>query len=228
MDSISESIGNVHTVVRSTARDFKETAQAVELQKLPVAEGAEFGSYMDQHGEECLPGTRTDPFRNIEEWGARSPDGKCISWLYGLAGTGKTTVSRSTLSLFQRERILAEGIFFKRGEGNRGNATRFFSTVARQLANVPELHSAIVHATTTVHPSLFNISLLSILALLPNEVSAQSYATTDDVADSRQINNFTDSWRRTLGDTSVTSGQRTYVAVSNSARRSLLARQDAQ
>lgn len=145
IDKLSVGIDNIQTVMDSSARDVEKATQAAELQKLPVAEGAEFGSYMDQHETECLPGTRTELLHDIAEW-ARSPAGKCIFWLYGLAGTGKSTVSRSTASLFKKDRLLAASFFFKRGEGDRGNATRFFSTIVRQLANVPELHDAIIHA----------------------------------------------------------------------------------
>lgn len=57
-----------------------------------------------------------------------------------MAGTGKSTVSRTVAKRFKREKILGASFFFKRGEGDRGNATKFFSTITRQLAkNIPQL-----------------------------------------------------------------------------------------
>ncbi|KAJ5609921.1 hypothetical protein N7528_009187 [Penicillium herquei] len=64
------------------------------LDKLEAAFGAELDSYMVQHEDECLPGTRIDLLHNITEW-ATSPHGKCIFWLNGVAGAGKSTISRT-------------------------------------------------------------------------------------------------------------------------------------
>ncbi|RDW79208.1 uncharacterized protein DSM5745_06060 [Aspergillus mulundensis] len=144
LDDMSELVSNVQITVSASARDLESVVQSIDLDKLPVAEGAEFGSYKEQHEAECLPGTRTDLLRRVEEW-AHSPKGKCVFWLYGLAGTGKSTVSRSTASLFKKQRLLAASFFFKRNGGDRGNARRFFSTIARQLfASIPELRPALI------------------------------------------------------------------------------------
>jgi hypothetical protein len=34
--------------------------QNIDLEKLPIALGASFGSYVDQDNAECLPGTRVE------------------------------------------------------------------------------------------------------------------------------------------------------------------------
>ena len=75
----------------------------------------------------------------IAEW-AMSPEGKCIFWLNGMAGTGKSTISRTMAKHFKEEKILGASFFFKRGEGDRGNAMKLFPTIARQLAKtIPQL-----------------------------------------------------------------------------------------
>ncbi|CAG8150678.1 unnamed protein product [Penicillium salamii] len=119
------------------------------LDKLLVARGAELDSYSDQHEDECLHGTRTDLLRNVAEW-ATSPDGKCIFWLNGMAGTGKSTIARTVVRFFPSEQFAAATFFFKRGEADRGNATRLFPTISRQLATkipgmVPSLRNALTN-----------------------------------------------------------------------------------
>ncbi|KAJ5181974.1 hypothetical protein N7449_012121 [Penicillium cf. viridicatum] len=79
--------------------------QNMDLQKLPVAHEAEFDSYMDQHEEECLEGTRTDLQQQIATWAA-SPQGNCIFWLSGMAGTGKSTISRTVALSFKQNKQL--------------------------------------------------------------------------------------------------------------------------
>ncbi|CAG8145799.1 unnamed protein product [Penicillium olsonii] len=119
------------------------------LDKLPVALGAELDSFRDQHEDECLHGTRTDLLRNVAEW-AKSPDGACIFWLNGMAGTGKSTIARTVARLFPRELLTTATFFFRRGEADRGNATRLFPTIARQLAiKIPDLAPSLRNALTT-------------------------------------------------------------------------------
>ncbi|KAJ5639784.1 uncharacterized protein N7484_007646 [Penicillium longicatenatum] len=113
------------------------------LDKLPAALGAGLDSYMGQHEDECLSGTRMDLLHNIAEW-AVSPHGKCIFWLNGMAGTGKSTISRTVARSFKMDQLVVSCFFFKRGEGDRGNATKFFPTISRQLAFcIPDLAASL-------------------------------------------------------------------------------------
>ncbi|KAB8265740.1 hypothetical protein BDV32DRAFT_144261 [Aspergillus pseudonomiae] len=99
---------------------------------LPIAEGALYDSYDSQHEDKCLPETRTEIRRQITDWVA-SPDGKCIFWLNGMAGTGKSTIARTVAQSFKEKGLLGASFFFKKGEAERGNAKRLISTVAKQL-----------------------------------------------------------------------------------------------
>ncbi|KAJ5698402.1 hypothetical protein N7462_000407 [Penicillium macrosclerotiorum] len=115
----------------------------MELKQIPIVNEAVFESYVDQHHDECFPGTRTELIREIIEW-ATSPQGKCIFWLKGMAVTGKSTVSRTVAKLFKERGLLGASFFFKRAKENRGNASKFFSTIARQLAiSIPEMIPAL-------------------------------------------------------------------------------------
>lgn len=100
---------------------------------------AAFDSYLDQHEDQCLPGTRTDLLSQIREW-AGSPQVRCIFWLNGLAGTGKSTISRTVAASFSQSKSLGASFFFKRGEGDRGNARKLFPTIEMQLAiSIPQI-----------------------------------------------------------------------------------------
>ncbi|KAL4887992.1 WD40-repeat-containing domain protein [Aspergillus ambiguus] len=119
--------------------------QKIDLSRLRVAKGAAFNDYENQHIE-CLQGTRVDVLRDIDNW-SRMSNGECIFWLNGMAGTGKSTISRTVAGLLKRQNRLAASFFFKRGEEDRGNAKVLFSTLAKQLGNtIPELSLKIQHA----------------------------------------------------------------------------------
>ncbi|CEJ62554.1 hypothetical protein PMG11_11051 [Penicillium brasilianum] len=121
--------------------------------KLSPVSGAAFDSYVDQHEDQCLPGTRTDLLYQISEW-ASSPQGRCIFWLNGIAGTGKSTISRTMAKSFSLSQSLGASFFFKRGEGDRGNARKLFPTIASQLAiNIPEI-ALVLQETVRENPGI--------------------------------------------------------------------------
>jgi hypothetical protein len=119
------------------------------LEKLPQAKGAAFNSYADENEPKCHPATRIDLLQDIYHW-VDEPDGKNIFWLYGAAGTGKSTISRTVAEFLQAKGVLSASFFFKKGEGDRGNASRFFTTISWQLANnIPDLIPYIAKALET-------------------------------------------------------------------------------
>lgn len=143
MDDVSGNIDSIRSITTGSAKRIEDLAQNIDLMGLLIAEGAEFGNHIDQHEEECLQGTREDLLHKVEEW-ATLPEGKCMFWLNGLAETGKSTISRTVARNFQERGLLGASFFFKRGEGDHSNATRFFPTIARQIfTGIPELRDAI-------------------------------------------------------------------------------------
>ena len=108
-----------------------------------VAEGAAFDSFSDQLNAKCHPETRVRLRLQIHEW-TKDPFGKCIFWLNGMAGTGKSTIVRTVAYEFASQRQLGASFFFKKGEGDRSNASRFFTTIAVQLVqSFPSLASLV-------------------------------------------------------------------------------------
>ncbi|KAJ5653898.1 hypothetical protein N7490_000901 [Penicillium lividum] len=126
----------LHQIVPLQVEIEKRTQEDLDLDlaldRLPLATGAEYHPYMDQDHELCLPGTRTDLLKQIKEW-TFSPDERSIFWLNGWTGTGKSTISRTLAQSLKNSKNLGASFFFKRGEGDRGNAKKFVSTLARQL-----------------------------------------------------------------------------------------------
>jgi Mrp family chromosome partitioning ATPase len=126
----------------------------LDLDKLPIAVGASFNSHIDEHEPTCLTNTRVELRRQIEEW-VRNSNGKSIFWLSGMAGTGKSTIARTVARSFDDQGQLGASFFFKKGEGERGNAKRFFTTIARDLVvRIPGLIVG-VRKSTRRRPSYF-------------------------------------------------------------------------
>jgi hypothetical protein len=107
--------------------------QKIDLPVLPIAKGAGFNSYENQHDPRCHPETRVKLLRQITAW-ADDPQGECIFWLNGMAGTGKSTISRTVAQLFDERKELGASFFFKRGEGDRGHAALLINLSTSCLA----------------------------------------------------------------------------------------------
>ena len=107
------------------------TRMAIEFAKLPVVAGAQHDSFSTTSA--CLQGTRVELLADIARW-ADDKTGECIFWLQGIAGEGKSTVAKTVAVDLQRDSKLGASFFFKSDEIDRANATKFFTTIATQLA----------------------------------------------------------------------------------------------
>jgi hypothetical protein len=103
------------------------------LNQLPLAHGASFDSKTEEHNPTCLPDTRQQLLEDIDRW-IDDPNSKTVYWLNGMAGTGKSTISRTVAHSQSQRRNLGASFFFKRGEMDRGNLNKLMSTLAYHLA----------------------------------------------------------------------------------------------
>jgi len=65
---------------------------------------------------------------------ANTRSGPCIFWLNGMAGTGKSTIARTVARKWDDKKRRGASFFFSRGQGDLAHATKFFATIAYQLA----------------------------------------------------------------------------------------------
>ncbi|KAL3438799.1 hypothetical protein BDV09DRAFT_78884 [Aspergillus tetrazonus] len=118
--------------IEQLAKSMDHLIKMFKFSNLHVEESAFYDSYVNQHEDFCLPETRTELRSQISEW-AESTDGRCVFWLNGMAGTGKSTIARTIAQSYKDKGQLGATFFFKRGEGSRGNARYLVSTITRQL-----------------------------------------------------------------------------------------------
>jgi len=93
-----------------------------------------------------LQDTRVELRKQIMDW-CDDPDSKCFFWLNGMAGTGKSTISRTIARELAEKKRLAASFFFTRGRKDVSHAGMFFTTIAAQLAiSLPVLRTSISDA----------------------------------------------------------------------------------
>ncbi len=120
--------------------------QMAVLERLDIAKGASFDSNSDEHEPTCLANTRVELLEEIQNWAADS-SAEPIFWLNGMAGTGKSTISRTIAESFAAQGRLGASFFFKRGETGRGTIAKFFPTLAADLVHrIPTIAACIKDA----------------------------------------------------------------------------------
>jgi len=132
--------------------------QSTNIAKLPCAEGAAHNDWLRQHEDHCLQDTRVELRKQIMDW-CDDPNSKCIFWLNGMAGTGKSTISRTIARELAEKKRLAASFFFTRGKKDISHSRMFFTTIAAQLANsLPVLWTFISDAIDN-NPDIFKQGL---------------------------------------------------------------------
>ncbi|KUJ20839.1 HET-domain-containing protein [Mollisia scopiformis] len=161
------------------------------LRQLPNADKAPYNAYDRQDEPACLPNTRVDLLQEIYDWidGKDGQDERCIFWLSGLAGTGKSTISRTVARRCSEQKRLGASFFFSKGDGDVSHAGKFFTSLAQQLAkSIPSLQRQICDAIVK-QSDVANLSLLDqwrqfVLGPLSRlEERQQSYVLVIDALD---------------------------------------------
>jgi len=107
----------------------------------------------------CLPKTRMDAIKSITKWVAdESIDGKQVLWLYGMAGSGKSTLSTTVVEMMRSLQRLGAFFFFDRDIPERSAAT-VVRTLAYQLASFDAQIGAEVSRVVESNPNIAGMSL---------------------------------------------------------------------
>jgi hypothetical protein len=115
---------------------------------------------MDEYNRTtCLPNTRLNVIKDVMEWIADdSDDLKKVLWVYGLAGTGKSTLSATIAQIMRGLRRLGAFFFFNRDIPQRNFAT-LIRTLAYQLAMFDARFGAAISRVAEIHGNIAGMPL---------------------------------------------------------------------
>ena len=107
-------------------------AANINLDDIAYAEGAHYDPE-----RQCLPGTREEVLREIMDW-VNSTDGQVSRMfvLSGVAGSGKSSIAHTIARLFDDVGRLGSSFCFDRSNQAKLHPGAFFSTIARDLADL--------------------------------------------------------------------------------------------
>ncbi|TFK65411.1 hypothetical protein BDN72DRAFT_801162, partial [Pluteus cervinus] len=95
-------------------------------------------------GNRCLENTRIPVLRELSEWTQSGPDTHSIFWLYGLAGTGKSTIAASFVQWLQAHKMLGAFFTCRRGHKALSSPLQLLQTICYGLSHVHKPYGRLV------------------------------------------------------------------------------------
>ena len=101
--------------------------------------GAAYNSQERHPPPRCLPGTRKEVLKKIDDWVKASAAAEPVLWLHGPAGAGKSAIAQTVAEACAGHNQLAASFFFARTVAHRNEAKYLFPTIAVQIGlSTPE------------------------------------------------------------------------------------------
>ncbi|KAM3453765.1 hypothetical protein MY5147_004983 [Beauveria neobassiana] len=117
----------------SSQQVLHSAANRAMLSQLPAATEARYDSFAEGKSPLCLKDTRVEILSEIFSWIDAADDSR-VFWLNGMAGTGKSTISRTLAKTLDDGSQLGASFFFNRDEVDRSTIRKLSSTIAADLA----------------------------------------------------------------------------------------------
>lgn len=95
---------------------------------------------------ECLSGTRTDLLNFIAEWTNDRSREKCLIWLHGMRGVGKSTIATTIANICRANGRLGAFLFFDRDVAQGNNPHQVIRTIAYQMGSYHHQLGALISA----------------------------------------------------------------------------------
>ncbi|KAK6988690.1 hypothetical protein R3P38DRAFT_276526 [Favolaschia claudopus] len=112
--------------------DHATVAAAIQILHAAASTEASYNSGDSYDRPSCHPQTRAQYFSKLNDWSSQPGPG--VLWMFGPAGTGKSSIAQTFCTQLQDEHRLGASFFFKRGHVSRKNAMKLFPTLAYHLA----------------------------------------------------------------------------------------------
>ncbi|KAF5314351.1 hypothetical protein D9619_011960 [Psilocybe cf. subviscida] len=114
----------------------KRIANAMALLGSRAEKGSPYDAAAREDVPKCQEHTRVAIIGGIHKWAhSQEPDAPPLMWMYGPAGSGKTTIMQTVAETFDKEGSLAMSFFFSRLSAKRPKEKEnFVITMAHQLA----------------------------------------------------------------------------------------------
>ncbi|KAF5313751.1 hypothetical protein D9619_013693 [Psilocybe cf. subviscida] len=152
--------GTFYAYGSSGMDEKKRIADAMALLASRAEQGAPYDAAAREDVPKCHEHTRVAIVDGIHHWAHSPAPSACpLMWMYGPAGSGKTTIMQTVAETFDQEESLAASFFFSRLSAARPrDKEKFVTTLAHQLSRcIPELKQPLADALSD--PAILTKSL---------------------------------------------------------------------
>ncbi|RSL95640.1 hypothetical protein CDV31_013809 [Fusarium ambrosium] len=174
---LMKSIAKVDHKITHLKESIDSSHSKMVLNRLPTATGAAHDSSDSWLQATCLEDTRVDVLREIYEW-ASDPDSNSTTlfWLNGMAGTGKSTISRTVAQHLAKEGTFGGSFFFKKDQ-------MYLAVLSQQLEGGPDSYTPQQKSQIVEEFRLIVGSVILLSTPLTMPVLAQLLHGDQDVSD---------------------------------------------
>ncbi|KAE9385338.1 WD40 repeat-like protein [Gymnopus androsaceus JB14] len=143
--------------------NYNSTSQVQDLlNKLNPVQDA---SYKSEHHSTCLSGTRVAILNSLMEWAADDKSPK-IYWLYGIAGTGKSTIAQSFCVQLQEKGFSVASFCCSRNAVERSDIRKLVPTIVDSIARADNMFCQSTLHALEKEPSVAKYSVSEQIKLL--------------------------------------------------------------
>ncbi|CAG8425328.1 unnamed protein product [Penicillium salamii] len=134
LSSVMEKVKAIMDGMVQIKNNIMDVRMTQRIKELPRATFAAFDEGIEgKVPPPCYGDTRREVLQTIQDW-VQDEHGSRVFWLSGMAGTGKSTIARTVAGKFHGQGYLGASFFFLKGQDDRAKTEKFFSTLARGLA----------------------------------------------------------------------------------------------
>lgn len=140
--------GGSYTIHTSAGDNADPYSAVVGILKSGMHLGATYDADVRSDVPKCHEGTRVAIVQSLKRWGQVSTPTHPFMWMYGPAGSGKTTIQQTMAEIFFQSGVLAASFFFSRAADGRPRLkTHFVMSLAYQLwFSIPDTRTHIARA----------------------------------------------------------------------------------
>ncbi|KAL4963600.1 uncharacterized protein BDV14DRAFT_201791 [Aspergillus stella-maris] len=164
LGSAGPNLESYRTEIEEEDQIMNQESQLSKLGRHAVSQAVS-GIWASRHEDDCFKGTRERLLQDVVDW-VDDPVRPQLFWLNGMAGTGKSTISRTLARYFRDRGILGGDFFFKKGEDNRDSPKKLVPTLVDRLKDVFPVLRDDIQTVIEEHPMIFEDSLKSQFDLL--------------------------------------------------------------
>ncbi|PPR00058.1 hypothetical protein CVT24_009013, partial [Panaeolus cyanescens] len=168
-----------HPIPPPTTHSHSHHHTGADILERRIAPGAFHDSKRTYDPPKCQTRSKNSIITMIMQWLMDTSKDNAVMWMYGPAGSGKSSITQSVSQYCYEQGLLAASFFFAKDSNGLNTEKHLMSTIAYQISHsIPEARRFIAQAIEN-DPAIFSASLESQLQTLVVQPLLHAHASVD-------------------------------------------------